>query len=157
IAGLLLVSDVRQQLAIDQELAAHGVAKPDLVIGAWAAPTIQRFGSDAQRERFVLPTLRGEITWCQLFSEPEAGSDLASLRTRASQVDGGWRLTGQKVWTSLAHRADWAICLARTDFEAPKHKGITYFLVKMDSAGIDIRPLREITGDAVFNEVFLDD
>lgn len=157
IAGLLMINDVRQQLAIDQELQRQGIAKPDLVIGAWAAPTIERFGSQAQRERFVQPTLRGEITWCQLFSEPEAGSDLASLRTRASRVDGGWRLTGQKVWTSLAHRADWAICLARTDFDVPKHKGITYFLVKMDSAGLDIRPLREITGESVFNEVFLDD
>lgn len=156
-AGLLNpASGVRERLAIDQELERVGVARPNLVIGAWAAPTIERFGTGAQRERFVLPTLRGEITWCQLFSEPEAGSDLAALRTRASRVDGGWRLTGQKVWTSLAREADWAICLARTDFEAPKHKGITYFLVKMDSPGLDIRPLREMTGESVFNEVFLD-
>jgi 3-oxochol-4-en-24-oyl-CoA dehydrogenase len=149
--------DVREQLAIDGELARAGIAKPDLVIGAWAVPTLDRYGTGAQRERFVQPSLRGEITWCQLFSEPEAGSDLAALRTRASKVDGGWRLTGQKVWTSLAREADWAICLARTDFDVPKHHGITYFLVKMDSPGLEIRPLREITGESVFNEVFLDD
>jgi 3-oxochol-4-en-24-oyl-CoA dehydrogenase len=147
----------REQLVIDEELARAGVARPDLVIGAWALPTIIRYGTDAHRERFVLPTLRGEIEWCQLFSEPGAGSDLASLRTRADRTDGGWLLTGQKVWTSRARAADWAICLARTDPDAPKHKGITYFLVDMRGPGIDVRPLREITGEARFNEVFLDD
>ena len=101
--------------------------------------------------------MRGELVWCQLFSEPGAGSDLASLTTRADRCAGGWRLTGQKVWTSLAREADWAICLARTDRDVPKHRGLTYFLVDMSSAGITTRPLREITGDAVFNEVFLDD
>ena len=145
-----------EQLAIDQELAELNNKRPDLVIGWWAAPTIMRHGSIDQKEQFIRPTLRGEITWCQLFSEPGAGSDLASLRTKAERVDGGWRLSGQKVWTSLAARADWAICLARTDPTAPKHKGISYFLVDMTTPGIDIRPLREITGDAVFNEVFLD-
>ncbi|MFR9731227.1 acyl-CoA dehydrogenase family protein [Saccharopolyspora sp. MS10] len=144
------------QLLIDEELRAAGVARPDLIVGGWAVPTLLAHGTPAQRERFVRPTALGELTWCQLFSEPGAGSDLAGLRTRAERVDGGWRLRGQKVWTSMAREADWAICLARTDPEAPKHRGITYFLVEMASPGIEVRPLREITGEAVFNEVFLD-
>jgi alkylation response protein AidB-like acyl-CoA dehydrogenase len=152
-----LDADPARLLVIDDEFARAGVRRPDLVIGGWAGPTILRHGTPEQQERFVRPTLRGDITWCQLFSEPEAGSDLASLRTKAVRVDGGWRITGQKVWTSLAHEADWAICLARTDSSVPKHKGITYFLVDMRSEGVDVRPLREITGDARFNEVFLDD
>ena len=152
------------QLIIDAELAQAGITRPDLSIGGWAAAAVVSHGSAAQRERFARPTLRGEITWCQLFSEPDAGSDLASVRTRAVRAvpgdraaGGGWRLTGQKVWTSLAHDADWAICLARTDPAAPKHRGLTYFLVDMHSPGIEIRPLREITGRAFFNEVFLDE
>jgi alkylation response protein AidB-like acyl-CoA dehydrogenase len=148
---------VSQQLVIDAEVRRAGVRRPDLVIGAWAVPTILEHGSPAQRERFVGPTLRGKITWCQLFSEPGAGSDLAALRTMATRTGGGWRLSGQKVWASLAREADWAICLARTDQDSPKHRGITYFLVDMRSDGIEARPLRQITGDAVFNEVFLDD
>ncbi|WP_422744437.1 acyl-CoA dehydrogenase family protein [Mycobacterium sp. WMMD1722] len=146
-----------EQLLIDQELAAAGVERPDLVIGWWAAPTILEHGSPEQIDRFVPPTLSGELLWCQLFSEPGAGSDLAALRTKAVRVEGGWRLTGQKVWTSAAHRAQWGVCLARTDADAPKHKGITYFLIDMTSPGIVIRPLREITGDELFNEVFFDD
>jgi alkylation response protein AidB-like acyl-CoA dehydrogenase len=151
------------QMIIDEELAKAGIERPDLGIGGWAIPAILSHGTAEQLDRFAGPTLRGEITWCQLFSEPEAGSDLASLRTRAvrvkgdGQAGGGWRLTGQKVWTSLAQEADWAICLARTDPAASKHKGITYFLVSMRGAGIEVRPLREITGRAMFNEVFLDD
>ena len=146
-----------EQLLIDQELTAAGVERPDLVIGWWAAPTILEHGSPAQIDQFVPATLRGELIWCQLFSEPGAGSDLASLRTKAVRAEGGWRLTGQKVWTSAAHKAQWGVCLARTDLSAPKHKGITYFLVDMKSPGILIRPLREITGDDLFNEVFFDD
>lgn len=146
-----------EQLVIDQELAAAGVGRPDLVVGWWAAPTILEHGTPEQIERFIPATLTGEVFWCQLFSEPGAGSDLAALRTKAVKVDGGWRLTGQKVWTSRAHDSQWGVCLARTDAEAPKHKGITYFLVDMAAEGIDIRPLREITGEALFNEVFLDD
>ena len=155
-----LGADPVTQLVVDQELAAAGISRPDLKIGAWAVPTILAHGTEEQRERFVRPTMLGELTWCQLFSEPGAGSDLASLRTRAVRDPagaGGWRLTGQKVWTSLAHQADWAICLARTDPDVPQHRGITYFLVDMRAEGIDVRPLREMTGDAMFNEVFLDD
>ncbi len=133
-------------------------------IGAWAGPAIEKYGTEQQQDRFLGPTRRAEIAWCQLFSEPEAGSDLAGLRTRArpamkgeGELGGGWLLTGQKVWTSLARQADWAICLARTDPEVPKHEGITFFLVDMHAPGIDVRPLREITGRVMFNEVFLDD
>jgi alkylation response protein AidB-like acyl-CoA dehydrogenase len=126
-------------------------------VGAWAAPTIAAHGTPEQQERWVGPTLLGDIAWCQLFSEPEAGSDLASLTTRATRTDGGWLLTGQKVWTTMAAEADWGICLARTNPTARKHLGITYFIVDMRSPGIDIRPLRELTGLAMFNEVFLDD
>ncbi|HEX6521216.1 MAG TPA: acyl-CoA dehydrogenase family protein [Streptosporangiaceae bacterium] len=133
--------------------------EPDtgLGIGAWAIPAIRAHGTQEQQDRFVDATLNRKITWCQLFSEPEAGSDLAGLRTRAVKTDGGWHLSGQKVWTSLARQADWAICLARTDPDVPKHKGISYFLVDMHSPGVDVRPLREITGRSVFNEVFLDE
>ncbi len=146
-----------EQLLIDQELAKAKVVRPDLVIGWWAAPTILEHGSPEQVERFVPATLRGDLFWCQLFSEPGAGSDLASLRMKAVRAEGGWKLTGQKVWTSRADWAQWGVCLARTDPDAPKHKGITYFLVDMKSPGIDIRPLREITGDNLFNEVFFDE
>ena len=146
-----------EQLLIDQELGTAGVQRPDLVIGWWAIPTILEGGTAEQIAQFVPPTLRGDVVWCQLFSEPGAGSDLAALRTKAVRAEGGWKLTGQKVWTSAAHKAHWGVCLARTDPEAPKHKGISYFLVDMRSPGLVIRPLREITGDELFNEVFFDE
>jgi alkylation response protein AidB-like acyl-CoA dehydrogenase len=146
-----------EQLVIDQELRVARIRRPNLAIGAWAAPTIVAHGTEEQQERWVRPTLYGDLTWCQLFSEPGAGSDLAALSTKAVRTDGGWLLSGQKVWTSLAREADWGICLARTNADAPKHLGITYFLVDMRSAGLDIRPLRELTGQAMFNEVFLND
>lgn len=145
-----------EQLVIDEELQRASIIRPDIKIAGWAVPTIVFNGTDEQREQFVMPSLRGEITWCQLFSEPGAGSDLASLRTKAVRVAGGWELTGQKVWTSLAHQAQWGITLARTDADVPQHKGISYFLVDMTSPGITIAPLREMTGEAMFNEVFLD-
>jgi alkylation response protein AidB-like acyl-CoA dehydrogenase len=146
-----------EQLVIDEEFARAGVARPDLIIGNWAVPTILGHGTDEQRARFAPPTLRGEIVWCQMFSEPGAGSDLAALQTKAVRVDGGWSLTGQKVWTSQARVADWAICLARTSTGEKRHSGITYFLVDMKTPGLDVRPLRELTGEALFNEIFLND
>ena len=146
-----------EQLVIDEEFARAGVARPDLIIGSWALSTILAHGTDAQRARFGPPTLHGEITWCQMFSEPGAGSDLASLQMKAVRVDGGWSLSGQKVWTSQAQVADWAICLARTSSGERRHDGITYFLVDMRTPGLDVRPLRELTGDAMFNEIFCSD
>ncbi len=124
---------------------------------AWALPNLIVHGTEEQQERWIMPTLRGEIGWCQLFSEPGAGSDLASLTTQATRVEGGWLLNGQKVWTSMAKEAEWGICLARTDPDAAKHDGISCFMVDMKTPGIDIRPLRELTGMAMFNEVFFDD
>jgi 3-oxochol-4-en-24-oyl-CoA dehydrogenase len=146
-----------EQLVIDEELTAAGVMRPHLAVGAWALPTLIAHGTEEQQERWVRPTLLGTLNWCQLFSEPGAGSDLASLSTRAEKVEGGYVLNGQKVWTSLAQTADFGICLARTDPDAPKHAGITYFIVDMHTEGLDIRPLRELTGAAMFNEVFFND
>lgn len=150
-------ADAVAQLVIAEELRAAGLAPHDMVIGNWVVPTLIAHGSDAQLQRFVPPSLRGDLTWCQLFSEPGAGSDLAGLSTRAEKVDGGWKVNGQKVWTSLAREADFGILLARTDPSAPKHQGLSYFLLDMSSPGIDVRPLRELTGEALFNEVFFDD
>ena len=149
-------ADPLEQIVLQEELAAAGIARPSIGVGAWALPTLIAHGTQAQQQRWIRETLLGRITWCQLFSEPGAGSDLAALSTRAERVEGGWLLTGQKLWTSHAHEAGWGICLARSDTKVEKHKGITYFVVDMASPGIDIRPLRDLTGRAEFNEVFLD-
>jgi alkylation response protein AidB-like acyl-CoA dehydrogenase len=146
-----------EQVVIAQEMRAAEVRGPVLAIGAWVVPALVQYGTAEQQRRFLPPTLRGDYLWCQLFSEPGAGSDLAGLSTRAVRADGGWKITGQKIWTSLAKEARWAICIARTDPAAPKHDGITYFLVDMSTPGVEVRPLREITGDSLFNQVFLDD
>ena len=122
-----------------------------------AAPALFAHGTEAQRERFLPPIVRNEEVWCQLFSEPGAGSDLASLATRAERDGDEWVLSGQKVWTTWAHLSDWAVLLARTDVTAPKRKGITYFLINLHQAAVDVRPLRHIGGEVDFNEVFLDE
>ncbi|MEV0218150.1 acyl-CoA dehydrogenase [Streptomyces sp. NPDC050704] len=148
-----------QQLAVQEELAAAGVRVGELGIATWVVPSLIAYGTREQQERYLLPTLRGDVLWCQLFSEPGAGSDLASLRTRAERAtDGTWHVNGQKVWTSSARWADYGILLARTNPDAPKHKGLTYFVVDMKNTdGIEIRPLTEITGESLFNEVYFDD
>src|SRR3954466_5762701 len=150
-------SDPVEQIIIAQEFSSGEVKRPQMGIAAWIIPSIVAFGTDEQQQRFLPPTLRGEMIWCQLFSEPGAGSDLASLTTKATKVDGGWRITGQKIWTTAAQLSQWGMLLARTDPSAPKHSGITYFLLDMHSEGVEVKPLRELTGNAMFNTVFIDD
>jgi alkylation response protein AidB-like acyl-CoA dehydrogenase len=146
-----------EQVVIAQEIKASGVQVPNLLMGIWALASVVGYGSEELKEEFGLPTLRGDIMWCQLFSEPGSGSDLASLQTKATRVEGGWKINGQKIWTSMAQFSDWGILIARTDPTAPKHEGITYFLLDMSKDGVDVRPLKELTGSALFNEVFFDD
>lgn len=146
-----------EQIIIAQEFTAGRVKRPQIAIATWIVPSIVAFGTDNQKQRLLPPTFRGDIFWCQLFSEPGAGSDLASLATKATRVDGGWRITGQKIWTTGAQYSRWGALLARTDPSAPKHNGITYFLLDMKSEGVQVKPLRELTGKEFFNTVYLDD
>jgi len=149
------------QAVVDAELAAAGAPDNDprrIGIGlGMAAPTILTHGSDEQRQRWLRPLWTGEQVWCQLFSEPGAGSDLAALGTRAVPEGSDWVVNGQKVWTSQAHEARWAILVTRTDPDVPKHQGMTYFAMDMTAAGVEVRPLRQLTGEAEFNEVFMTD
>jgi alkylation response protein AidB-like acyl-CoA dehydrogenase len=146
-----------EQIIIAQEFSGGRVKRPQMGIAAWIIPSIVAYGTHDQQQQFLPPTFRGEMIWCQLFSEPGAGSDLASLTTKATKVDGGWRITGQKIWTTGAQYSAWGALLARTDSSAPKHQGITYFLLDMKSEGVEVKPLRELTGNAMFNTVFIDD
>jgi alkylation response protein AidB-like acyl-CoA dehydrogenase len=146
-----------EQIIIAQEFAAGRVKRPQVGIAAWIIPSIVAFGTEEQKQRFLPPTMRGEMIWCQLFSEPGAGSDLAGLTTKATRAEGGWRITGQKIWTTAAQYSQWGALLARTDPSAPKHNGITYFLLDMRSQGVTVKPLRELTGQEFFNTVYIDD
>jgi len=144
-----------EQLVLDEEFA--DVELPNLGIGGWVTLTLLQHGTAEQIERWIMPSLRGDLTFCQLFSEPGAGSDAAAVQTRAERVEGGWRINGQKVWTSGAHLCNRGLATVRTDTTVKKHAGITAMVIDMHAPGVDVRPLREITGDALFNEVFFDD
>ena len=153
-----LGADAVHQLIVDDELRRAGVSRPVNPIGiGWGGPTLVHAGSEAQKERYLPPMLAGEEMWCQLFSEPGAGSDLANLSTRAVRDGDTYVVNGQKIWTSFGHVAKFGILIARTDPDAPKHQGISYFICPMDLPGIDVRPIIEMTGLHTFNEVFFDD
>jgi alkylation response protein AidB-like acyl-CoA dehydrogenase len=153
-----LGADPIHQIVIDDELRRAGVRRPVNPIGiGWAGPTLLHAGTTEQQQRYLPPLLAGEEIWCQLFSEPGAGSDLAGLSTRARRDGDTWVVNGQKIWTSLGHLATWGILIARTNPDVPKQRGISYFICPMDAPGLTIRPIVEMTGAHTFNEVFLDD
>jgi alkylation response protein AidB-like acyl-CoA dehydrogenase len=147
-----------EQAIFGEEMARAKAPRPANVLGlVMGGPVVIAHGTEDQKERFLEPILSAEEIWCQGFSEPESGSDLASLKTKAVKENGGWRVTGQKVWTTFAHEAKWCMLVARTDPDVPKHKGLTYFICDMEQDAIDVRPLRQITGEAEFNELFFED
>ena len=147
-----------EQSIFGEELARAKAPRPANVLGlVMGGPVVIAHGTTEQKERFLEPILSAEEIWCQGFSEPESGSDLASLKTKATQENGGWRITGQKVWTTFAHEAKWCMLVARTDPDVPKHKGLTYFLMDMEQDEVEVRPLRQITGESEFNELFIED
>ena len=151
-------ADPIQQLIIDEELRRARVPRPANPIGiGWAGPTILHAGTDDQKKRYLMPMLAGEEMWCQLFSEPDAGSDLANLSTRAIRDGDTYVVNGQRIWTSYGHVSRFGILVARTDADVPKHRGVSYFICPMDTPGITIRPIVEMTGVHTFNEVFFDD
>lgn len=150
-------ADAVEQLVIDEEMRAAGIKRPDFSITGWVVLTLIQHGTPEQIERLVEPALRGEQVWCQLFSEPGAGSDAAAVSTKATRVDGGWRITGQKVWTSGAQHCQLGLATVRTDPGAAKHAGITTVIIDMSAPGVEVRPLRQITGGSEFNEVFFSD
>jgi 3-oxochol-4-en-24-oyl-CoA dehydrogenase len=146
-----------QQLIVQEEFDRRGLDQPSMAIGQWVLPVVLKHGSPEQIELLAAASLRGELIWCQLFSEPEAGSDVASLTLRATKTDGGWLLSGQKIWTTQAHLADWGLCLARTGAEDSKHRGLSMFLIDMTNPQLDVRPIKQANGEADFNEVFFND
>jgi len=146
-----------EQLVIEQEFEAAGIKRPALGITGWVILTLIQHATEEQVARWVRPALNQELIWCQLFSEPDAGSDAAGVKTKATRVDGGWKVNGQKVWTSGAHQAKWGFATVRTDPDVPKHAGITTMVIDMKGEGVTVRPLRMISGHSEFNEVFFDD
>jgi alkylation response protein AidB-like acyl-CoA dehydrogenase len=147
-----------EQSLFNEELGRQRVPLPANVLGlVMGGPMLIAHGNEDQKERYLEPILSGEEIWCQGFSEPESGSDLASLKTKAVKDNGDWVVTGQKVWTTFAHHSKWCMLVARTDPDVPKHKGLTYFLMDMEQEAVQVRPLRQITGQAEFNELFLEE